>query len=62
MAIGSGGGRVIRFHMESRPLLRTMGVPLSTTAWTSLSPDEGRTWIIDYIHEPRVPAPLPHQG
>ncbi|MFC9755251.1 hypothetical protein [Streptomyces sp. NPDC056921] len=48
--------------LRRAPLLRTIGVPLSTTAWTNPSLDKGQTWIVDYIHEPQVPAPLPHQG
>ncbi|NUK21945.1 hypothetical protein [Streptomyces lunaelactis] len=48
--------------LRRAPLLRTIGVPLNTTAWTNLAGDGGREWIIEYIHEPRVEAPLHHQG
>ncbi|MGW3163322.1 hypothetical protein ACWC9Q_10605 [Streptomyces sp. NPDC001142] len=44
------------------PLLRTVGVPLSTTSWTNPADDGGRTWIIDFIHAPKEPAPLHHRG
>ncbi|MER5548595.1 hypothetical protein ABT072_40715 [Streptomyces sp. NPDC002589] len=44
------------------PLLRTIGIPLSTTAWSNLDRDRGgHEWIVDYIHEPLVQAPYHHQ-
>ncbi|MCX4966275.1 hypothetical protein OHA98_15800 [Streptomyces sp. NBC_00654] len=48
--------------LRRAPLLRTIGVPLSTTAWTNPSRDGGREWIIEYIHEPLAEAPLHHRG
>ncbi|QPP05206.1 hypothetical protein G4Z16_01055 [Streptomyces bathyalis] len=43
-------------------LLRTIGVPLSTTAWTNPAQGAGREWIVEYIHEPLVQFPLHHDG
>ncbi|WP_172386655.1 hypothetical protein [Streptomyces sp. MNP-20] len=49
--------------LRRAPLLRTIGVPLSTTAWSNLDRDHGgHEWIIDYIHEPLVRAPSHHQA
>lgn len=48
--------------LRRAPLLRTIGVPLSTTAWTNPSRDGGREWIIEYIHEPIAEAPMHHGG
>ncbi|MFJ5032801.1 hypothetical protein ACIQB5_33070 [Streptomyces sp. NPDC088560] len=48
--------------LRRAPLLRTIGIPLSTTAWSNLDRDRGgHEWIIDYIHEPLVQAPYHHQ-
>lgn len=48
--------------LRRAPLLRTIGVPRSTTAWTNLTEDGGTGWIIEYINEPVVDAPCYHQG
>lgn len=48
--------------LRRAPLLRTIGVPLSTTSWRNPADDGGLTWIIDYIHAPQEPAPQHHQG
>ncbi|MFM9373395.1 hypothetical protein [Streptomyces sp. Da 82-17] len=48
--------------LRRAPLLRTIGVPLSTTAWTNPARNGGCSWIIEYIHEPRVQEPLHHHG
>ncbi|MFJ9979395.1 hypothetical protein [Streptomyces cyaneofuscatus] len=48
--------------LRRAPLFRTIGVPLSTTAWTNLTDDGGSEWIIEYINEPVTDAPCYHQG
>ncbi|MGW6310478.1 hypothetical protein [Streptomyces niveus] len=48
--------------LRRAPLFRTIGVPLSTTAWTNLTDDGGSEWIIEYINEPLADAPCYHQG
>ncbi|TLS42632.1 hypothetical protein FE633_29520 [Streptomyces montanus] len=48
--------------LRRAPLLRTIGVPLSTTAWTNLTEDGGSEWIIEYINEPGANMPCYHEG
>ncbi|MFC8857317.1 hypothetical protein ACFT5D_30175 [Streptomyces sp. NPDC057144] len=48
--------------LRRAPLFRTIGVPLSTTAWTNLTDDGGTEWIIEYINEPADDASCYHQG
>jgi hypothetical protein len=43
-------------------LFRTIGVPLSTTAWTNPARGAGREWIVEHIHEPLVQFPQHHDG
>lgn len=48
--------------LRRAPLFRTIGLPLSTTAWTNLTKDGGTEWIIEYINEPAADASCYHQG
>lgn len=48
--------------LRRAPLLRTIGLPLSTTAWTNLTDDGGTEWIIEYINVPLSEASCYHQG
>ncbi|MFD0653024.1 hypothetical protein I1A49_33125 [Streptomyces malaysiensis subsp. malaysiensis] len=48
--------------LRRAPLMRTIGLPLSTTAWTNLTEDGGSEWITEYINEPLADAPCYHEG
>lgn len=48
--------------LRRAPLFRTIGVPLSTTAWTNPTEDGGTEWIIEYINEPADDTSCYHQG
>lgn len=43
-------------------ILRTAGVPLSTTAWTNPAPGGGEEWIVDHIHAPQHGMPGYHHA